>query len=168
MIKKRLQLLPLQLRAWAWQRADTRLQKTAILYHRAAQIKLLSIVTKRKRKLQKRQYHRPLRPVRTGNRVLRLPKLPIKLLLQAQPRKLVALLQKIRHVPCSVVPTVTCKQRGHPTAGPFLGMATRPLLETMEVSRITKKHPLLQQGMKVKQSIEVIMSCIKLIIQEIN
>ena len=61
----------------------TRLQKTAILYHRAAQIKLLSIVTKRKRKLQKRQYHRPLRPVRTGNRVLRLPKLPIKLLLQA-------------------------------------------------------------------------------------
>lgn len=33
-------------------------------------------------------------------------------------------------------------------------MATRPLLETMEVSRITKKHPLLQQGMKVKQSFE--------------
>ena len=139
MIKKTAQLLPLQLRAWAWQRADTRLQKTAILYHRAAQIKLLSIVTKRKRKLQKRQYHRPLRPVRTGNRILRLPKLPIKLLLQAQPRKLVALLQKIRHVPCSVVPTVICRQQEHPMAGPFLEMAIRPPSGMMGASCITKK-----------------------------
>lgn len=111
-----------------------------------AQVKLLSIVTKRKRKLQKRQYHHQFRPVRTCNQVLRLPKLPIKLLLQAKPHKLVALLRKIRHAQYSAVPTVTCRQREHPTAGPFLEMATQPLSGTMGVYRITKRYPLLIQG----------------------